>query len=69
MPRTWISTHSLRNAQSRPQPNGYTSTRAPHYRLARIEERTGCNLRTLADLLDLLIAVQAARGAPQARAG
>jgi PucR C-terminal helix-turn-helix domain/GGDEF-like domain len=39
-----------------------------HYRLARIEERTGCNLRSLADVLDLLIAVQAARRAPDAQA-
>ena len=39
-----------------------------HYRLARIEERTGCDLRSLADVLDLLIAVQAARAAPQAQA-
>lgn len=39
-----------------------------HYRLARIEERTGCDLRRLADVLDLLIAVQAAREAPDARA-
>jgi PucR C-terminal helix-turn-helix domain/GGDEF-like domain len=38
-----------------------------HYRLARIEERTGCDLRRLADVLDLLIAVQAARSAPDAR--
>ena len=39
-----------------------------HYRLARIEERTGCDLRRLADVLDLVIAVQAARGAADARA-
>jgi len=39
-----------------------------HYRLARIEERTGCDLRRLADVLDLLIAVQAAQGAPDAQA-
>jgi hypothetical protein len=39
-----------------------------HYRLARIEERTGCDLRSLADVVDLLIAVQAARVAPQAQA-
>ena len=37
-----------------------------HYRLARIEERTGCNLRRLADVLDLLIAVQAAQASPRA---
>jgi sugar diacid utilization regulator len=39
-----------------------------HYRLARIEERTGCDVRRLADVLDLLIAVQAARGAPESHA-
>jgi PucR C-terminal helix-turn-helix domain len=37
------------------------------YRLARIEERTGCNRRSLADVLDLLIAVQAARVVPPRR--
>jgi hypothetical protein len=37
-----------------------------HYRLARIEERTGCDLRRLADVLDLLIAVEAARAARDA---
>jgi sugar diacid utilization regulator len=35
-----------------------------HYRLARIEQRTGCNVRRLVDVLDLLIAVQAARATP-----
>jgi hypothetical protein len=39
-----------------------------HYRLARIEERTGCDVRRLADVLDLVIAVQSARGAVGARA-
>jgi hypothetical protein len=39
-----------------------------HYRLARIEERTGCDVRRLADVLDLVIAVQAARGAADAHA-
>jgi hypothetical protein len=39
-----------------------------HYRLARIEERTGCNVRRLADVLDLLIAVQAAQAGPDALA-
>jgi sugar diacid utilization regulator len=39
-----------------------------HYRLARIEERTGCDVRRLADVLDLLIAVQDARTVPDARA-
>ena len=39
-----------------------------HYRLARIEERTGCDVRRLADVLDLVIAVQAAVGVPGARA-
>ena len=33
-----------------------------HYRLARIEDRTGCNLRRLADVLDLLIAIRADQG-------
>jgi sugar diacid utilization regulator len=39
-----------------------------HYRLARIEKRTGYDLRRLTDVLDLLIAVQAARGAAEAQA-
>jgi hypothetical protein len=39
-----------------------------HYRLARIEERTGCDVRRLADVLDLLIAVQDAQAVPDARA-
>jgi DNA-binding PucR family transcriptional regulator len=30
------------------------------YRLAKIEERTGCNLRSVSDVLDLLIAVRVA---------
>ncbi|MBV9802207.1 MAG: helix-turn-helix domain-containing protein, partial [Solirubrobacterales bacterium] len=29
-----------------------------HYRLARIAEKTGCDLRRLSDVLDLLIAVK-----------
>ena len=32
-----------------------------HYRLKRIEERTGCDLRNIADVLDLLIAVKVAQ--------
>jgi sugar diacid utilization regulator len=31
-----------------------------HYRLGRIEEKTGCDLRRLADVIDLLIAVRLA---------
>ena len=30
------------------------------YRLGRIEEKTGCDLRRLADVIDLLIAVRLA---------
>jgi sugar diacid utilization regulator len=35
-----------------------------HYRLGRIAEKTGCDLRRLADVIDLLIAVRLAEGAP-----
>jgi DNA-binding PucR family transcriptional regulator len=31
-----------------------------HYRIARIEEKTGCDLRRLPDVIDLLIAVRLA---------
>jgi DNA-binding PucR family transcriptional regulator len=30
------------------------------YRLAKIEERTGCDLRSVADVIDLVIAVRLA---------
>jgi sugar diacid utilization regulator len=39
-----------------------------HYRLARIEERTGYDVRRLADVLDLVIAVQAAQARPESLA-
>jgi DNA-binding PucR family transcriptional regulator len=32
-----------------------------HYRLGRIAERTGCDLRRLPDVIDLLIAVRLGR--------
>ena len=31
-----------------------------HYRLGRIAEKTGCDLRRLSDVIDLLIAVRLA---------
>ena len=33
-----------------------------HYRLSRIEEKTGCDLRDLADVQELLIAIELANG-------
>jgi DNA-binding PucR family transcriptional regulator len=33
-----------------------------HYRLGKIAERTGCDLRSISDVLDLLIAIKLARG-------
>jgi sugar diacid utilization regulator len=35
-----------------------------HYRLGKIAERTGCDLRSVSDVLDLVIAVRLARGQP-----
>jgi sugar diacid utilization regulator len=34
-----------------------------HYRLAKIEDRTGCNVRRLADVQLLTIAIRLQRGA------
>jgi sugar diacid utilization regulator len=38
----------------------YVHPNTARYRLGKIEERTGCNLRSVADVLDLLIAVRVA---------
>ena len=38
-----------------------------HYRLARISERTGCDLRRVADLVEILIAARLAEAAEAAR--
>ncbi len=37
-----------------------------HHRLSRIEEKTGCDLRNLADVQELLIAIRLSGGAPHA---
>jgi DNA-binding PucR family transcriptional regulator len=39
------------------------------YRLKRIEERTGCDLRRLPEVLDLLIAIHVARDAARGSRG
>jgi sugar diacid utilization regulator len=39
----------------------YIHVNTAHHRLARIEERTGCDLRDLADVQELLIAIRLAR--------
>ena len=36
-----------------------------HYRLARIAEKTGCDLRRLPDVIDLVIAIRLYEGQPQ----
>jgi hypothetical protein len=36
-----------------------------HYRLARIAEKTGCDLRRLPDVIDLVIAIQLSDGQPE----
>jgi DNA-binding PucR family transcriptional regulator len=36
----------------------YIHVNTAHHRLARIEEKTGCDLRDLADVQELLIAVR-----------
>jgi PucR C-terminal helix-turn-helix domain/GGDEF-like domain len=41
----------------------YVHVNTAHHRLARIEEKTGCRLRELADVQELLIAIRLARGA------
>ena len=33
-----------------------------HYRLGKIAERTGCDLRSISDVLELLIAINLAQG-------
>jgi DNA-binding PucR family transcriptional regulator len=33
-----------------------------HYRLGKIAERTGCDLRKISDVLELLIAIKLAQG-------
>ena len=40
----------------------YIHVNTAHHRLARIEERTGCDLRDLADVQELLIAIRLAGG-------
>jgi len=39
----------------------YIHVNTAHHRLARIEEKTGCDLRDLADVQELLIAIRLAR--------
>jgi DNA-binding PucR family transcriptional regulator len=36
-----------------------------HYRLARIAEKTGCDLRRLPDVIDLVIAIRLSEGQPR----
>jgi sugar diacid utilization regulator len=38
-----------------------------HYRLGKIAERTGCDLRSISDVLELLIAIKLARGDVESR--
>jgi DNA-binding PucR family transcriptional regulator len=40
----------------------YIHVNTAHHRIARIEEKTGCDLRDLADVQELLIAVRLATG-------
>lgn len=40
----------------------YIHVNTAHHRLARVEEKTGCDLRTLADVQELLIAIKLATG-------
>jgi sugar diacid utilization regulator len=44
----------------------YVHVNTVHYRLSKITERTGCDLRRISDLLDLLIAIKLARATAQA---
>jgi DNA-binding PucR family transcriptional regulator len=39
-----------------------------HYRLGKIADRTGCDLRNVSDVLELLIAIKLARGGEPATA-
>jgi PucR-like helix-turn-helix protein/diguanylate cyclase with GGDEF domain len=45
----------------------YVHVNTAHHRLARIEEKTGCDLRNLADVQELLIAIKLAGGRPVAQ--
>ena len=45
----------------------YVHVNTVRYRLKKIAERTGCDLRRLSEVLDLVIAVQIARNAQQQR--
>lgn len=40
----------------------YIHVNTAHHRLARIEEKTGCDLRDLGDVQELLIAIKLATG-------
>ncbi len=42
----------------------YIRVNTPHHRFGRIEEKTGCDLRDLADVPELLIAIKLATGRP-----
>jgi DNA-binding PucR family transcriptional regulator len=44
----------------------YIHVNTAHNRLARIEEKTGCDLRDLADVQELLIAIRLAAGRSRA---
>jgi len=46
----------------------YIHVNTAHHRLARIEEKTGCDLRDLTDVQELLIATKLARGRAWPRA-
>ena len=46
----------------------YIHVNTAHHRLARIEEKTGCDLRKLADVQELLIAIRLATGRSGRRA-
>jgi hypothetical protein len=49
--------------------NLYIHVNTAHHRLARIEEKTGCDLRSLADLQELLIAIKLASTADRLQLG
>lgn len=40
-----------------------------HYRLGRSRERTGCDLRSLDDVVDIMVALQLSSGYPASAAG
>jgi hypothetical protein len=52
------------NAKAAAQ-NLYIHVNTAHHRLARIEEKTGCDLRDLADVQELLIAIKLAGSGPR----